>query len=50
MAAAYSMDLRQRILRAWKAKEGSQRKLAERFKVSLTFIRNFLKRYRDTGV
>jgi transposase len=24
------------------------RKLAERFKVSLTFIRNFLKRYRDT--
>ena len=48
MAAAYSMDLRQRILSAWKAKEGSQTKLAERFKVSLTFMRNFLKRYRET--
>ena len=30
-------------------KEGSQRKLAERFKVSLAFIRDFLKRYRETG-
>ena len=49
MAAPYSLDLRQRILSAWKGKEGSQRKLAERFKVSLAFIRDFLKRYRETG-
>jgi transposase len=49
MAAAYSMDLRKRILKAWQAKEGSQRKLAERFKVSLAFIRDLLKRYRETG-
>lgn len=49
MAAAYSIDLRQRILSAWQSKEGSQRELAKRFKVSLAFIRDFLKRYRETG-
>ncbi len=49
MAAAYSVDLRQRILTAWKDKEGSQRELAKRFKVSLAFIRDFLRRYRETG-
>ena len=49
MASAYSIDLRQRILTAWKGKEGSQRQLAERFKVSLAFVRDFLKRYREMG-
>jgi len=49
MAAAYSVDLRQRILTAWKEKEGTQRELAKRFKVSLAFIRDFLRRYRSTG-
>lgn len=49
MAAAYSVDLRKKILSAWIKKESSQRGLAKRFKVSLSFIRNFLRRYRETG-
>jgi len=32
--AAYSIDLRQKILSAWQKKEGTQRDLAKRFKVS----------------
>jgi len=34
---------------AWDNKEGTQRELAKRFKVSLSFIRDFLRRYRETG-
>ena len=47
--AAYSIDLREKILKAWQNKECSQRELAKRFKVSLSFIRDFLRRYRETG-
>jgi len=47
--AAYSVDLRQKILSAWQSKEGTQRDLAKRFKVSLSFIRDFLRRYRETN-
>jgi len=47
--AAYSLDLRQRILSAWENKENTQRGLAERFKVSLSFIRDLLRRYRETN-
>ena len=47
--AAYSIDLRQKILSAWQNKEGTQRELAKRFKVSLSFIRDFLRRYRETA-
>ena len=47
--AAYSIDLRQKILSALQDKEGTQRKLAKRFKVSLSFIRDFLRRYRETA-
>jgi len=46
--AAYSLDLRQKILSAWQNKEGTQRVLAKRFKVSLSFLRDFLRRYRET--
>lgn len=49
MPAAYSRDLRQRVLEAYKAKEGSQRKLAERFKVSLSFVQRIIKRQKETG-
>ncbi|NJL41371.1 MAG: transposase [Leptolyngbyaceae cyanobacterium SM1_4_3] len=49
MPAPLSVDLRQRILAAYEAKEGSQRQLAERFKVSLSFIRDLLRHYRQTG-
>lgn len=37
MPAPLSIDLRQRITAAYDAKEGSQRQLAERFKVKNVF-------------
>lgn len=46
---AYSVDLRQKIIEAHNQKEGSQRQLARRFRVSLSFIENLLKRYRTDG-
>ena len=46
--AAYSLDLREKILSAWQNKENTQRDLAKRFKVSLSFVRDFLRRYRET--
>jgi transposase len=46
--AAYSIDLRKKIFSAWENKEGSQRELAKRFKVSLSFVRDMLRRYRET--
>ena len=49
MPAPLSVDLRQRIMAAYQAKEGSQRQLAERFKVSLSFVRDLSRRYRKTG-
>jgi len=47
--AAYSVDLREKILSAWKNQENTQRGLAERFKVSLSFISKFLRRYEETN-
>lgn len=47
--AAYSLDLRKKIITAWENKENSLRGLAERFKVSLSFIRNLLRRYKETN-
>lgn len=49
MAAASSIDLRKKILSAWQGKEGSQRGLAKRFKVSFSFIKDLLRQYRETG-
>lgn len=49
MPAPLSVDLRQRIIAAYQAKEGSQRQLAKRFKVSLSFVRDLTRRYRHTG-
>lgn len=49
MPIAYSSDLRTRIIDAWQAKEGSQRQLADRFKVSLSYVQRVLQRYRQTG-
>ena len=46
---AYSVDLRQKIIDAHNQKEGSQRQVAKRFRVSLSFIENLLKRYRTDG-
>ncbi|MEH2349945.1 MAG: helix-turn-helix domain-containing protein [Nostoc sp.] len=49
MPVSYSGDLRSRVITEDVAKEGSQRQLAERFKVSLSFVRNLLRRYRQNG-
>lgn len=49
MPAPLSLDLRKRIISASQTKEGSQRQLAKRFKVSLSFIRDLTRRYRETG-
>ena len=49
MPAPLSVDLRQQILEAYQAKEGFQRQLAERFKVSLSFVRDLMRHYRARG-
>ncbi|MEA5600373.1 hypothetical protein [Nostoc sp. UHCC 0252] len=43
MPVSYLGDLRRRVIAGWKAKEGSQRHLAQRFKVRLSFVRNLLR-------
>lgn len=45
---AYSIDLRQKIIEAYENQEGSQRQLAKRFKVSLSFLQKLFKQYRET--
>lgn len=45
----YSFDLRQKVINAHNNKEGSQRKLAKRFSVSLSFVQSLLRRYRSSG-
>jgi transposase len=47
--AAYSQDLRQRVLDAVERKEGSLRQIARRFVVSLSFIVRLLQLHRRTG-
>lgn len=45
----YSCDLRQKVINAHNNTEGSQRQLAKRFSVSLSFVQNLLRRYRSSG-
>jgi transposase len=45
----YSLDLREKILRAYDARLGSQRALAALFGVSRTFVEQLLQRRRSTG-
>jgi transposase len=47
--AAYSIDLRQKILRAWERHLGSQRPIADIFGVSLAFVEKVLRQHRLTG-
>lgn len=47
--AAYSTDLRQKILHAYERRLGSQRALAHLFGVSLAFIEKVLRQHRTTG-
>ncbi len=46
---AYSLDLRQKILDTYLQGGISQRQLAKRFCVTLSFIEKLLKQYRETG-
>jgi len=45
----YSYDIRIRVVQACRNGEGSQRQIARRYNVSLTFVQDLLKRYRETG-
>jgi hypothetical protein len=47
--APYSIDLRQKILRACKRRFGSQRTIADVFGMSLGFVEKVLRRHRTTG-
>jgi transposase len=47
--AAYSMDLRQKILRAWERRFASQGMIADVFGVSLGFVEKVLRQHRTTG-
>jgi putative transposase len=49
MPAPYSLDLRQKVVEAYVNKEGSIRKLAERFKISKNVVSSFIARFRSTG-
>lgn len=46
---ALSLDLRQRIVDAYLAGEGSQRALAKRFHVGKNTVERLLKRFKETG-
>jgi len=45
---AYSLDLRQKIIDTYAEGGISQRQLAKRFRVALSFIEKLLKQYRET--
>jgi transposase len=47
--AAYSIDLRHKILHACERRLGSQRVLADLFGVSLSCVEKLLRRHRTTG-
>lgn len=46
---AYSIDFRQKIIDISEKEQISQRQLAKRFDVALSFIVKLLKQYRETG-
>ena len=46
---AYSLDLRQKIIDTYFENKISQRQLAKRFQVALSFVEKLLKQYRETG-
>lgn len=46
---AYSMDLRQRVVRACDERVCSQRRIADLFGVSLSWVEKLLRRKRQTG-
>jgi transposase len=49
MMRPYSEDLRERIIAALEAQDGSQAEIAERFAVSLSFVAKLWRRWRTSG-
>ena len=45
----YSMDLRERVVAACDASDGTRDQIADRFSVSVSWIRDLLKRRRESG-
>ena len=45
----YSMDLRQRVVAACDARDGTREQIAARFSVSVSWIRDLMRRRRETG-
>jgi transposase len=45
----YSMDLRERVVAACDARDGTREQIAARFSVSVSWIRDLMKRRRETG-
>jgi transposase len=45
----YSMDLRERVVAACDARDGTREQIAARFSVSVSWIRGLLQRRRQTG-
>ena len=46
---AYSMDLRERVVAACDARDGTREQIAARFSVSVSWIRDLMKRRREAG-
>jgi len=46
---AHSLDFRQKIIQVYESKEISQRQIAKRFCISLSFTQKLIKQYRETG-
>jgi transposase len=49
MAKAYSDDLRRRILQSYEQGEGSEARLAQRFRVSVSYVKKIRRQLRQTG-
>ena len=45
----YSMDLRERVVAACDARDGTREQIATRFSVSVSWIRDLIRRRRETG-
>ena len=46
---AYSIDLRERVVAACDARDGTRQQIAARFSVSVAWLRRLLQRRRETG-
>lgn len=46
---AYSLDLRQRVVRAYEQGQDSIAEIADRFRVGPTFVKKMLRQHKETG-